>query len=105
RYSSGIFVMTAADQPPGTVRLQEVAQKLGLANDEVVVNVQGHEPLIPPAAIDQVAQNLLQQPSFQMATLCESIKDWSQLWDANAVIAVFADSGRELNFSRAPFPG
>jgi len=104
RAYGGQVVMTAADHPSGTDRLQEVAQKLGLANDEVVVNVQGDEPLIPPAAIDQVAQNLLQQPSFQMATLCESIKDWAQVWDANAVKAVFADTGRALYFSRAPIP-
>ncbi|HLR17966.1 MAG TPA: 3-deoxy-manno-octulosonate cytidylyltransferase [Alcanivoracaceae bacterium] len=100
----GKAIMTAADHPSGTDRLQEVAQKLGLADEEVVVNVQGDEPLIPAAVIDQVAQNLLQQPNFHMSTLCEALTDWKQVWDANVVKAVFAEDGRALYFSRAPIP-
>lgn len=100
----GQVMMTAADHPSGTDRLQEVAKKLQLTADDVLVNVQGDEPLIPPAVIDQVAQNLLQQPAFQMATLCESMNDWAQVWDPNVVKTVLAEDGRALYFSRAPIP-
>lgn len=100
----GQAILTRSDHPTGTDRLQEVASLLGLADDHVVVNVQGDEPLIPPEVIDQVAANLLEQPEFAMATLCEAITDWAQVWDPNVVKAVFAQNGRALYFSRAPIP-
>lgn len=100
----GQALLTSKDHPTGTDRLQEVAVKLGLTEDEVVVNVQGDEPLIPPEVVDQVAENLLKQPQFHMATLCEAMTDWAQVWDPNAVKAVFAQDGRALYFSRAPMP-
>ncbi|HCE39409.1 MAG TPA: 3-deoxy-manno-octulosonate cytidylyltransferase, partial [Alcanivorax sp.] len=62
-------VMTRDDHPSGTDRLQEVAAQLGLDDDDIVVNVQGDEPLIPPAVIDQVADNLRLHGDCQMATL------------------------------------
>ena len=65
-------VMTRDDHPSGTDRLQEVAAKLSLADDDIIVNVQGDEPLIPPAVINQVAANLAANPDCQMATLCEA---------------------------------
>ena len=100
----GQAILTRNDHPTGTDRLQEVAALLGLKEQDVVVNVQGDEPLIPPQVVDQVAANLLEQPQFEMATLCEAITDWAQVWDPNAVKAVFAENGRALYFSRAPIP-
>lgn len=100
----GQAMLTREDHPTGTDRLQEVAERLGLGPEEVVVNVQGDEPLIPPEVIQQVADNLLQQPEFHMATLCEAINEWAAVWDPNVVKAVFQENGRAMYFSRAPMP-
>ncbi len=97
-------VMTRADHPSGTDRLAEVAERLGLADDEVLVNVQGDEPLIPPRLIDQVAARLLDDPGASIATLAEPISDVETLFNPNAVKVVRALSGRALYFSRAPIP-
>ena len=63
--------MTRADHESGTDRLQEVAQKLGFNDEHIVVNVQGDEPLIPAAVINQVAKNLAAAPNAGIATLAE----------------------------------
>lgn len=97
-------VMTRADHPSGTDRLAEVAERLGLAADAVLVNVQGDEPLIPPALIDQVADRLFDDPEASIATLAEPISDVESLFNPNVVKVVRALSGRALYFSRAPIP-
>jgi len=96
--------MTSAQHPSGTDRLQEVVQSLALADDEVVVNVQGDEPLIPPANIDQVAQLLRQDETAEVATLSEPITSVAELFDPNAVKLVTNQLGYALYFSRAPIP-
>ncbi|MEM8562408.1 MAG: 3-deoxy-manno-octulosonate cytidylyltransferase [Pseudomonadota bacterium] len=96
--------ITSADHPSGTDRLQEVAVQLGWADDQIVVNVQGDEPLIPPAVIDQVATNLKAQGGAAMATLCEAITDVTELTDPNAVKVIFDTNGMALYFSRATIP-
>ncbi len=98
----GQVLMTRPDHPSGTDRLQEVAAQLGLADDDIIVNVQGDEPLIPPAVIDQVAANLAAHPGFGIATLCEPITTGTELFNPNAVKVVFDVHGRALYFSRAP---
>ncbi|MDR9439439.1 MAG: 3-deoxy-manno-octulosonate cytidylyltransferase [Halomonas sp.] len=97
-------LLTAADHPSGTDRLAEVAERLGLADDAVLVNVQGDEPLIPPLLIDQVAARLFDDPDASIATLAEPISDVETLFNPNAVKVVRALSGRALYFSRAPIP-
>ncbi|MGR2738848.1 3-deoxy-manno-octulosonate cytidylyltransferase [Billgrantia sp. Q4P2] len=97
-------VMTRADHPTGTDRLSEVADHLGLADDAVLVNVQGDEPLIPPRLIDQVAMRLHDDPGASIATLAEPIADVETLFNPNVVKVVRALSGRALYFSRAPIP-
>ena len=67
-------VLTREDHPSGTDRLQEVVSLLGLPSDACVVNVQGDEPMIPPAVIDQVAANLIASAEAGIATLCEPIE-------------------------------
>lgn len=96
--------MTAKDHASGTDRLQEVVTQLGYANDEVIVNVQGDEPLIPPANIDQVAELLQASPGAGIATLSERITDISEVFDPNAVKVVTNEAGSALYFSRAPIP-
>ncbi|MBZ0331575.1 3-deoxy-manno-octulosonate cytidylyltransferase [Halomonas sp. ANAO-440] len=97
-------VMTRADHPSGTDRLAEVAERLGLADEAVLVNVQGDEPLIPPQLIDQVAARLFDDPEASIATLAEPIADVGTLFNPNVVKVVRALSGRALYFSRAPIP-
>jgi len=96
--------MTAADHPSGTDRLQEVATQLGWCDEQIVVNVQGDEPMIPPSVIDQVAANLAAQSGAGIATLCESITELPELVDSNAVKVVFDKKGMALYFSRATIP-
>ncbi|MFN2332042.1 MAG: 3-deoxy-manno-octulosonate cytidylyltransferase [Halomonas sp.] len=97
-------LMTRDDHPSGTDRLAEVADRLGLADDAVLVNVQGDEPLIPAMLIDQVADRLFDDPEASIATLAETISDVETLFNPNVVKVVRALSGRALYFSRAPLP-
>lgn len=97
-------VLTRADHPSGTDRLQEVASQLGLSDDACVVNVQGDEPLIPPALIEQVAGNLLSAEQASIATLAEPLLDVDALFNPNVVKVVADQSGYALYFSRAPMP-
>lgn len=97
-------VMTAADHASGTDRLEEVVRRLGMDGEAIVVNVQGDEPLIPPALINQVAAALEQNPDAAIATLCERITEAADLFNPNVVKVVADDAGRALYFSRAPIP-
>lgn len=97
-------VLTRADHPSGTDRLAEVAERLALGEEELVVNVQGDEPLIPPVLINQVAQRLADDPEAAIATLAESISDVETLFNPNVVKVVRSLAGRALYFSRAPIP-
>ena len=73
--AGGEVCLTAADHASGTDRLAEVARQRGWADDAIVVNVQGDEPLLPAAVINQVAANLAAHPECGVATLCEPITD------------------------------
>ena len=97
-------LMTRAEHNSGTDRLAEVAAQLGLAADEIVVNVQGDEPLIPPAVIDQVAANLAANPQAAIATLAEPLSDAQALFNPNVVKVLSDLNGLALTFSRAPLP-
>jgi 3-deoxy-manno-octulosonate cytidylyltransferase (CMP-KDO synthetase) len=97
-------VMTAASHPSGTDRLQEAVTRLGLPESAIVVNVQGDEPLIPPAVIDQVAANLADHADCGIATLCEALRAVEPFLDPNVVKLVRGVDGRALYFSRAPIP-
>lgn len=97
-------IMTSADHPSGTDRLEEVVRKLGLQDDEHVVNVQGDEPLIPPALINQVALNLASNSSAGISTLCEQIDQLDLVFNPNVVKVVFDHQGFANYFSRAPIP-
>jgi len=94
--------MTSADHQSGTDRLQEVVNKIGLADHEIVVNVQGDEPLIPAKLIDQVADNLSAHPDAGISTLAEPIETKSDLMNPNVVKVVADIRGMALYFSRAP---
>lgn len=96
--------MTSSEHQSGTDRLQEVVAQLKLPDSAVVVNVQGDEPLIPPAVINQVAENLARDDGASVATLCEAISSVTDFRNPNIVKVVFDHTGRALYFSRAPIP-
>ena len=100
----GEVVMTSTNHDSGTDRLQEVAAALGFAADDIVVNVQGDEPLIPPAVIDQVAGLLIRSGDASVATLSEPITAAADFLDPGIVKVVSAGDGCALYFSRAPIP-
>ena len=95
---------TAADHVSGTDRIAEIAARLDWDEDDIVVNVQGDEPLLPPATIRQVAELLIGRPDADMATLCTPIHDLAEFLDPNVVKLVMREDGSALYFSRAPIP-
>ncbi|WP_422015943.1 3-deoxy-manno-octulosonate cytidylyltransferase [Roseateles sp.] len=95
-------LMTRADHPSGSDRLAEAVEQLGLADDAVVVNVQGDEPLIATAMIDACAATLAAQPDCVMATVAHALTDPSEFANPNVVKLVTDQAGRALYFSRAP---
>ncbi len=97
-------VMTRIDHASGTDRIAEVAQKLGWPDDEIVVNVQGDEPLIDPELIKEVAQHLANSKDAVMATACHPIHDEASLLNPNIVKVVMDANGNALYFSRSPIP-
>lgn len=94
--------MTSPEHTSGTDRLAEAANVLGYEDDEVVVNVQGDEPLIPPVVIHQVANNLIKHESVPVATLCEKISSPKVLVSPANVKVVMNKRNFALYFSRAP---
>jgi len=97
-------VLTRADHPTGTDRLAEAADALRLTNETIVVNVQGDEPLLPPAVVAQVADLLAQRPDCALATAAHPLTDAAEFFNPNVVKVVTDASGRALLFSRAPIP-
>ncbi|MEN0038683.1 MAG: 3-deoxy-manno-octulosonate cytidylyltransferase [Cellvibrio sp.] len=96
--------MTSAAHNSGTDRLQEVVTQLGLGDTDIIVNVQGDEPLIPAAVINQVAENLAKNQYAGMATLSEPIHSLEDFRNPNIVKVVKDQLGKALYFSRAPIP-
>ena len=97
-------VMTQAAHESGTDRIAEVARERRWPDSDIVVNVQGDEPLLPPALIDQVAQLLQQHANADVATLATPIGALEEFLDPNTVKVVTDTHGRALYFSRAPIP-
>jgi 3-deoxy-manno-octulosonate cytidylyltransferase (CMP-KDO synthetase) len=97
-------LLTRADHPSGTDRLAEAAQLLKLTPDEIVVNVQGDEPLIPPALIGEVAGLLAERPDCAIATAAHPIDAIDDYLSPHVVKVVLDRAGRALYFSRAPIP-
>lgn len=93
--------MTRSDHATGTDRLAEVAAELEC---ELIVNVQGDEPLINPQMIDQTIQPLLDNPDIQMGTLAARLSSVDDFYNPNVVKVVRDINGMALYFSRAPIP-
>ncbi|MEW6427508.1 MAG: 3-deoxy-manno-octulosonate cytidylyltransferase [Thermodesulfobacteriota bacterium] len=100
----GEVVMTRSDHVSGTDRLAEAASLLGIAETDVVVNIQGDQPLFPAEVIHQVAGPLLDDPALPMATLIYKIVRPEEINDPNHVKTVFDRHGNALYFSRSAIP-
>ncbi len=101
RAFGGEVMMTRADHPTGTDRLAEVAESLA---SDLIINVQGDEPLIDPGSIDAAAGPLLEDESIAMGTLCTPLASAVEFTNPNVVKVVCDQRGRALYFSRAPVP-
>ncbi|WP_291939085.1 3-deoxy-manno-octulosonate cytidylyltransferase [Limnohabitans sp.] len=97
-------LLTRQDHVSGSDRLAEACQLLGLSDEAVVVNVQGDEPLIDPALIDQVAQLLIERPEASMSTAAHAISQLVDFCNPNIVKVVTDARQMALYFSRAPIP-
>ncbi len=97
-------MLTQVDHPSGSDRLAEASALLGLSPNDVVVNVQGDEPLINPELINQVAKLLVQRPSASMSTAAHEIHELAEFTNPNVVKVVIDQAQLALYFSRAPIP-
>ena len=97
-------MLTQLDHPSGSDRLAEASALLGLNPHDVVVNVQGDEPLIDPELINQVAELLVQRPTASMSTAAHEIHELAEFTNPNVVKVVIDQAQLALYFSRAPIP-
>jgi 3-deoxy-manno-octulosonate cytidylyltransferase (CMP-KDO synthetase) len=97
-------VLTRTEHPSGSDRLAEACTLLGLSDEEIVVNVQGDEPLIDPSLVGAVAALLAEQPQTSMSTAAHPIDNWADFINPNTVKVVVDRAGVALYFSRAPIP-
>ncbi|MBU0945918.1 MAG: 3-deoxy-manno-octulosonate cytidylyltransferase [Proteobacteria bacterium] len=100
----GEYVLTRNDHVSGSDRLAEAAERLNISEHDVVVNIQGDQPLFAPQVIEQVARPLLDDPTLPMATLIYKIIRPEEINDPNHVKTVFDHEMNALYFSRSPIP-
>lgn len=104
RDAGGEALLTRADHQSGSDRIAEVVERLGLDDDAVVINLQGDEPLMPPALMRSVADRLVLHPEAVMATAAHPIHEAAMFANPNVVKVVIDTNGLALYFSRAPIP-
>ena len=97
-------LLTRTDHATGTDRLAEAVAQLQCADDVIVVNVQGDEPLMPAPVVQQVAALLAARPDCEIATACHPLADAAEFFSPHVVKVVTDNAGRALYFSRAPIP-
>jgi len=97
-------MMTSPQHASGTDRIAEVVRAKRFAADDIVVNLQGDEPMMPPAAVNQVAAALRERPHIDIATAVAPIQTLEEFLDPSCVKALRAHDGQALYFSRAPVP-
>lgn len=97
-------VMTDVNHVSGTSRLSEACQLLNCADDDIIINLQADEPLMPVDNLKQVAGMLAEHPECEVATICEPITTKEELFDPHAVKVVFNHKHYAMYFSRATIP-
>ena len=100
----GKAVMTSDKNRSGTDRIAEAAEQIGLAGDDIVINVQGDQPLMDPRCLDQMVAPFFQEPNLEMSTLAFKIVREKEITDPKDVKVTFDNSGYALYFSRASIP-
>jgi 3-deoxy-manno-octulosonate cytidylyltransferase (CMP-KDO synthetase) len=100
----GQVLMTSAANRSGTDRAAETARRLNLEQNDLVINVQGDQPLVDPRCLDEVIQPLLDQTELGMSTLAYRIVDEREYFNPKDVKVTFDQNGNALYFSRAPIP-
>ena len=100
----GRAILTSPEHPSGTDRIAEAVDTLGLADTDIVVNIQGDQPTFEPAQIDEVVQPLLEDATVEFSTLIYRIRRDEELTDPNAVKVVFDKDHYALYFSRSTIP-
>lgn len=96
--------ITREDHQSGTERLSEVIEQMGFADDQILINLQGDEPMMPPVCLNQVGQALEEDTEVKMATLCTPLTDLEELFDPHAVKVVRDINNYALYFTRAAIP-
>lgn len=96
--------MTSPEHRSGTQRINEVLQLRNIADDEIIVNLQGDEPLMPAACVAQAAELLANNTDAQMSTLATPVTHDAEVFDSNVVKVVLTKHNRALYFSRASIP-
>lgn len=104
REFGGLAIMTSPDHPSGTDRIAEAAQKAGLTDDDIVVNIQGDQPLFPPRILEDLIRPLKEDPAIPMSTLKWRMVRQEDIHNPNHVKVVTTESGFALYFSRHPIP-
>ncbi len=104
RNFGGEVVATSSQHRSGTDRVAEVASRLKLPREAIVVNIQGDAPLLPPGMIDRLVKPLLAHPKINMTALCGRIKETRELSNPGIVKVVLDKEGFALYFSRLPIP-
>ncbi len=97
-------IMTSENHASGTDRLAEVVAKKGWNDDDIVINMQGDEPLVPPSLLEQAKNLLIADDGVVMATLCEPIHSHEEFIRPSVVKVVMSEQKRALYFSRSPIP-
>lgn len=100
----GECVLTRDDHVSGTDRLAEAADKIGVSKHDIIINIQGDQPLFSGQVIEQVARPLLDDPALPMSTLIYKIVRKEEIHSPNHVKAVFDKNNNALYFSRLPIP-
>ena len=100
----GKAVMTSLEHPSGTDRVYEAATRIGLAPDDIVINIQGDQPLFPPGLVESLVEPLQADPGISMTTLYYPVYGAEEALNANHVKVVMDNKGFALYFSRAPIP-
>lgn len=100
----GKVILTKESHPSGTDRIQEATDLLGLSQEDLVINIQGDQPVFDPYSVELLAKTFDKREDLQMATLMYPIRDLSSITDPNVVKVVVDNSNFALYFSRAPIP-
>ena len=104
RNFGGNVIMTGNECRSGTDRVAEAAERLKLKSRDVVINIQGDQPLVDPRSFDAVVQPFIEDPTLEMSTLAFVIQDEREITDPKDVKVVFDNNGDALYFSRATIP-